>query len=163
MQNINHPNIIRLYESVDTLTKINLVVEYGGKLSLLDYLKENYPLAQRTMRSIGKQLLSALVYLHDKNIVHRDLKLQNVLMMGEQVKIIDFGFSTLSKCDLTQPTKTGSSMPFAVLPTIWLPSSSAKKSTLASRPTSGPTGWSCTPSLRASTPSKRTATTSLID
>lgn len=39
MQNINHPNIIRLYESVDTLTKINLVVEYGGKLSLLDYLK----------------------------------------------------------------------------------------------------------------------------
>lgn len=82
MQNIDHPNIIKLYESVDTLTKINLVVEYGGKLSLLDYLKENYPLAQQTMRSIGKQLLSALVYLHDKNIVHRDLKLQNVLMMG---------------------------------------------------------------------------------
>ncbi len=73
MQNIKHPHIIKLYETVETLTKISLVVEYGGKHSLLDYLKENYPLAEPIMRRIGNQLLSALQYLHEKNIVHRDI------------------------------------------------------------------------------------------
>ena len=96
MQNIKHPHIIKLYETVETLTKISLVVEYGGKHSLLDYLKENYPLAEPIMRRIGNQLLSALQYLHEKNIVHRDIKLQNILMLDQDVKIIDFGFSTLS-------------------------------------------------------------------
>ena len=72
-------------------------MEYGGDLSLLDYLKKNFPLSDAAMRRIAQQLLSAIVYLHDKNIVHRDIKLQNVLMRDDQVKLIDFGFSTLSK------------------------------------------------------------------
>lgn len=96
MQNIKHHHIIKLYETVETLTKISLVVEYGGKQSLLDYLKDNYPLSEPVMRKIGSQLLSALQYLHEKNIVHRDIKLQNILMLNGDVKIIDFGFSTLS-------------------------------------------------------------------
>lgn len=57
MQNIEHQNIIKLYESVDTLTKISLVVEYGGEYSLLDYLKKHYPLSEISMKKITKQIL----------------------------------------------------------------------------------------------------------
>ena len=81
------------------------MVEYGGDSSLLDFLKKNFPLSDSAMRKVSHQLLSAVAYLHDKNIVHRDIKLQNVLMLDEQVKLIDFGFSTLSTFYLMQHIK----------------------------------------------------------
>lgn len=64
MQNIEHPNIIKLYENVDTLTKISLVVEYGGDYSLLDFLKKNFPLSDTLMKKIAYDLLSSIAYLH---------------------------------------------------------------------------------------------------
>ncbi len=78
------------------MTKISLVVEYGGQESLLDYVKHNYPLPMETIRDISLQLIKAIAYIHDKNIVHRDIKLQNVLINNGQIKLIDFGFSCLS-------------------------------------------------------------------
>ena len=160
MQNIEHPNIIKLYESVDTLTKISLVVEYGGDSSLLDYLKANFPLSDSLMRRICRQLLSAINYLHEKNIVHRDIKLQNVLMRGHQVKLIDFGFGTLSMSLIIQPIVTANSMPSVGRPITWPPRSLVAKSTLESRPISGPLEWSPTRSGKAATPSRQRPTTS---
>ncbi len=96
MQNIQHDHIIKLYETVETLIKISLVTQYGGDQSLLDYLKHNYPLTETFMQKVARQLISALAYLHNKNIVHRDIKIQNILVINQNVKIIDFGFSTLS-------------------------------------------------------------------
>jgi aurora kinase len=103
MQNLNHEGVIKLYESVESITKISLVVEYGGEMSLLDYLRKNYPLSPEKLKDFSRQLLKTIIYLHDKNIVHRDIKPQNILVKfnkntnQEALKLIDYGFSTLSK------------------------------------------------------------------
>ena len=49
-------------------------------MSLLDYLKKNYPLSQEKLKDFSRQLLKTVIYLHDKNIVHRDIKPQNILV-----------------------------------------------------------------------------------
>lgn len=96
MQHLDNDGVLRLFESVETLTKISLVVEFGGEESLLEYVKHNYPLSIERVRDISLQLIRALAYIHDHNIVHRDIKLQNVLIHENHIKLIDFGFSCLS-------------------------------------------------------------------
>ena len=105
MQNLDNEGVVKLYESVETLTKISLVVEYGGEESLLEYVKHNYPLSMETVQDISFQLIKAISYLHEKNIVHRDIKLQNVLIHKGTIKLIDFGFSCLSIYSPIQPIK----------------------------------------------------------
>ena len=55
-------------------------------------------MATDDIKSVAKQLLEAINYLHERNIVHRDIKLQNILMHDGTLKLIDFGFSTISMC-----------------------------------------------------------------
>lgn len=119
MQNLDNEGVVKLYESVQTLTKISLVVEYGGKESLLEYVKNNYPLPMNKVRDISFQLISAINYIHEKNIVHRDIKLQNVLIHQDKIKLIDFGFSCLSMSFPIQLINNRSSLSFVVLLTIW--------------------------------------------
>lgn len=91
---------------METLTKISLVVEFAGYESLLEYVKHNYPLPAKKVRDIAGQLIEALAYIHDRSIVHRDIKLQNVLIHNDHVKLIDFGFSCLSIYLVIQPINT---------------------------------------------------------
>ena len=64
----------------------------GGDLFL--YLKNNEKLTEDKVRDIGKQLAKGINYMHDLNIIHRDLKLGNILLTSDnQVKICDFGLA----------------------------------------------------------------------
>ncbi len=134
-----------MLESVETLTKISLVVEYGGKESLLEYVKHNYPLPMDTVKDISYQLIKAIAYLHDKNIVHRDIKLQNVLIHESKIKLIDFGFSCLSNYSSIQPISSKNLQSSAALPITWHPKSSAEKNILESKLMFGRTEWWSTP------------------
>jgi serine/threonine protein kinase len=95
---MDHPNIMALFEVIDTRMNVNLVMEMCNGKSLYHYIKkkEHMRLPEEVCRVIFRQLVDGLAYLHANEIVHRDLKLDNILIDpsdGNRIKIIDFGFS----------------------------------------------------------------------
>jgi serine/threonine protein kinase len=82
MKRINHPNIAKLYDVIETDTQVVLVMEYisGGSTHGFLKSKPNRRLDENSARKIFSQLISALQYLHSKCIAHRDIKLENVML-----------------------------------------------------------------------------------
>jgi len=94
---LDHKNIVKLYETIDTARQLHIVMEYVSGCSLHGYLKRkpNRRLEENDAKRIVKQILCAMEYCHSKNVTHRDLKLENLLLDEKNdVKIIDFGFAT---------------------------------------------------------------------
>ena len=91
---LHHPNVTQLYEVIATETSIWLVTELCTGGELFDYLAEKGRLGEDEVRVLFGQLCLAVAYVHDKGIVHRDLKLENVLLDEKcRVKLGDFGFT----------------------------------------------------------------------
>lgn len=101
MKSLEHPNIIKLLDSYHSKNSYNLVLEFvNGKRSLnrLVGIQTDRRLSEKSARPLMRQLFEAVRYLHEKRVVHRDLKLDNVLVSPTgQVKLIDFGFSIRSQ------------------------------------------------------------------
>jgi len=98
---VNHPKIIKLVEFFETRDKLYMVQEYcaGGNLSdMLRREKKEGGLSEKRAKNIFIQLLQAVKYLHSLNIVHRDIKSENVLLkerITDDVRLLDFGLSRL--------------------------------------------------------------------
>ena len=91
---LHHPNVMQLYEVIATEQFIWMVSEICAGGELYDYLVENQVLAEPEARRIFGQLCLAVAYVHSKGIVHRDLKLENILLDERcNVKLGDFGFT----------------------------------------------------------------------
>ena len=123
LKELNHKNIVKLIDVKITQSHYYLIMEFcnGGSLSecLKKYQKDNNkPFTEEIVQHLMRQIIDGIKYIHNKNIVHRDLKLDNILvnftsekdrrslnMMNAQVKIIDFGFAThITKDDLCHST-----------------------------------------------------------
>lgn len=97
LKQLDHSNIIKLYQEFETFRQIHIVMEYIGTTSLSEFLKKKQgkKLTEQEAKAIFKQIASAIDYLHQKEIVHRDVKLENILIESlSNVKLIDFGFAT---------------------------------------------------------------------
>lgn len=91
---LHHPHVMQLYEVIATEQYIWMVSELCAGGELYDYLVENEVLAEPEARRIFGQLCLAVAYVHSKGIVHRDLKLENILLDERcNVKLGDFGFT----------------------------------------------------------------------
>ncbi|CAD5121618.1 unnamed protein product [Dimorphilus gyrociliatus] len=92
--NINHPNIIKCYDVFDYGYKKFIVMEMAGHGDLLEYVKLKGALDEDKSRHMFKQLTNAVEYLHSLDVVHRDLKCENLLLdVKNNIKVSDFGFS----------------------------------------------------------------------
>ena len=123
LQMLKHPNIVK-YEAIKKTKKhFYLIMEFcnGGELSkALEKYQEKYqkPFSQEIVQHLMRQIIDAFKYIHEKKVVHRDIKLDNILlnfesekdkeelnMMKAKVKIIDFGFAcTVNKSGLLYST-----------------------------------------------------------
>ena len=91
---LHHPHVIQLYEVIATENHIWLVTELCSGGELFDYLVEKGRVSEPESRIIFGQLCLAVAYVHSKGILHRDLKLENVLLDERcRVKLGDFGFT----------------------------------------------------------------------
>ncbi|KAJ3342648.1 hypothetical protein HDU93_001628 [Gonapodya sp. JEL0774] len=135
MKEVDHPNCLKLYNVFESDTRVFLQLEYaqGGELLNLVTSSSRYGISEAMCRSIVKSVASALMYLHAKGIVHRDLKLENVLLkhkvdylddesededwrvheamaerIGKEVKVGDFGLSNWIQGKKMLQTQVGS-------------------------------------------------------
>ena len=123
LHELNHPNIVKFESIKKTKKHFYIVMEYcnGGELSgALEQYQKKYgkPFSQEIVQYLMRQIISAFKYIHENKVIHRDIKLDNILlnfeseedkkelnMMKAQVKIIDFGFACLiSKSGLLYST-----------------------------------------------------------
>ncbi|XP_016529065.1 MAP/microtubule affinity-regulating kinase 4 isoform X5 [Poecilia formosa] len=94
MKGLNHPNIVKLFEVIETEKTLYLVMEYASGGEVFDYLVSHGRMKEVEARAKFRQIVSAVHYCHTKNIVHRDLKAENLLLDADaNIKIADFGFS----------------------------------------------------------------------
>ncbi|KAK5642127.1 hypothetical protein RI129_008294 [Pyrocoelia pectoralis] len=96
MKLVQHPNVVRLYEVIDTATKLYLILELGDGGDLYDYImRHEAGLSEQLARDYFYQIVKAISYCHRLHVVHRDLKPENVVFFEKLgvVKLTDFGFS----------------------------------------------------------------------
>ena len=89
-----HPNIVRLIDHFEDISKLYIVLEFVEKGSLFDLIRRKIKLSESEACNIFIQTCVGLNFLHQNNIIHRDIKPENLLISKEEVvKICDFGWS----------------------------------------------------------------------
>eukprot|EP00731_Ephydatia_muelleri_P007808 Em0004g146a len=105
LQTVRHPNILRVHELIETERHAFFVLELAQNGDLLDYINGRKIIPEPEARFIFRQIASAVSYFHSINIIHRDLKCENVMLSKDMdIKIGDFGFALdLGECAAKTP------------------------------------------------------------
>ncbi|KAJ1938555.1 NUAK SNF1-like kinase 1, partial [Kickxella alabastrina] len=117
LSRLYHPNIVRMYDVFQNRKATIIVMDHYSKGQFLDYVREHGRLHENNARSFFRQIVSAMDYIHKNCIVHRDLKLENIMLNHDNmIRIIDFGFANTYSWDKQLSTFCGS--PLFVSPEI---------------------------------------------
>ena len=81
IKNLKHRNIIQVFETFDTPDYILIIMEYISCGDLLSYVRKRVRIPEHHAKFIFKQIIEGLQYIHSKNISHRDIKLDNILIL----------------------------------------------------------------------------------
>lgn len=109
MKRLDHPHIIKLYQVMETKNMIYIVSEYASQGEIFDFIAKCGRMSEHAARMKFWQILSAVEYCHNRGIVHRDLKAENLLLDSNMnIKIADFGFSNMYKLGELLATWCGS-------------------------------------------------------
>jgi len=106
---IRHPNLIQLYEIVETNRQLYIFTEYATGGELYEYIVSNKKIKEPEACRLFQQVISGVEYIHKLKVVHRDLKPENLLLdYAKDIKIVDFGLSNMYKQDEKLKTACGS-------------------------------------------------------
>ncbi|OMJ85479.1 hypothetical protein SteCoe_13164 [Stentor coeruleus] len=96
LRGLKHPNIVVLEDAFDCDGKICFVMEYCSGGEIKDYIEQKFPLPESEVYNLACQIAEAIRYCHNSKVIHRDLKLENILFSNSsktQIKIVDFGIA----------------------------------------------------------------------
>lgn len=115
---MQHKNIIKLYEVLETKSEIYMVMEYAPGGDLLNFMKNRRSLPEAEARLIFKQIVNGVGHCHCRSVLHRDVKLDNILIDSQgNIKLCDFGISRVI-LDVKEPCFEQTGTPAYVAPEV---------------------------------------------
>ena len=100
MQKLNHPNITKILEMFEDDKFILIIMEYINGGNLFSFVKKRRKLSEKIAKFLFRQIILGIKHIHSKNIVHRDIKLENILIdLNNRIKICDFGIGVILKSE----------------------------------------------------------------
>ena len=100
LNQLDNENVMKLYDVIETNRYLYLIMEYINGISLLDFIQKqkNHRIDENKCKELFYQIVKGILYCQNENICHRDIKLENILIVNNKIiKIIDFGFAI--KCN----------------------------------------------------------------
>jgi len=96
MRKLNHPNITKILETFEDDKYIFIIMEYINGGNLFSFVKKRRKLSEKISKFLFRQIIEGIQHIHSKNIVHRDIKLENILIdLNNRIKICDFGIGIM--------------------------------------------------------------------
>ncbi|KAI8991672.1 kinase-like domain-containing protein, partial [Mycotypha africana] len=137
LKSVNHRHIVKLFEVLTIKNYIGIVMQRAAGGELFDYILKQHFLQEPEAKRLFAQLISGVDYMHKKQIVHRDLKLENLLLSKERnIIITDFGFANSFTTEMNDMMATSCGSPCYAAPELVISESSTYAGT-------GVDIWSC--------------------
>ena len=98
MRGLCHPSVTKILETFECEKYMLIIMEYISGGNLQNFVKKRRKLCEKTAKILFRQIIQGIRYIHSRGIVHRDIKLENILLdLNNIIKICDFGVGKLIK------------------------------------------------------------------